>query len=382
MEPSKNTPLGIWIQIANLFFLLSGVYSDLLLIRAFLVVAYGLLLLNGFLGSPLWPDFVFRDHIQLDTILWSLIGLHVHATSLIRLILDERPVLDLTDDEEALWRMFYRCGGLSKKIFHDKILPNVQVVDVKAGSIIPTNKYFYILYKGSIRVTVTSGTPGCPCTVREYIDTSGQVFDLKDMDLLHDRTPFEGDKIEVMSLTDIKVFQFTKDNIRTIVHTHKSIWQTILIENLIRFVAKEKECHQGLGKTIMDSNYCHPQFLPLEDWEQPNQYEAGSGMVLINFDTFIRHIGRTMYQSLSVPWPIRCSQAIGIRQTQLPVPKQSNTALKSLYTSLYDAVQQKQQQQQQQPLANSTTTLSKSMPMTFYYGSTLPPLCFEIDQEV
>jgi hypothetical protein len=123
-----NTPLSLWIQIGNLFFLISGIYSDLLLIRFALVLAYVFLLANALLGSPLWPDLDNQGRIQVDAIFWAILNLYVHMSSLIRLVLDERTVSFQDDAEEALWRMFYRCGGLSKRIYQAKVLSHMEIV--------------------------------------------------------------------------------------------------------------------------------------------------------------------------------------------------------------------------------------------------------------
>jgi hypothetical protein len=96
------TPLSFWMQLASFFFTMSGIHGDLMVIRlSLLVLAYLMLFMNSVLGSPLWPDARASGGIFVDSLVWSVIGLYIHGSSLICLILDERPV-SLADDEAAL----------------------------------------------------------------------------------------------------------------------------------------------------------------------------------------------------------------------------------------------------------------------------------------
>lgn len=132
-----STPLSIWMQIASMFFTLSGIHSDLLIIRFFLFLAYVMLFINAVTGSPLWPDVTNTGYIPIDGLFWSCAGLYVHGASLLNLILDERPV-QLSDDEEALWRLFYRTGGLSAHLYKNIVSPYVKIVTFEPGQVIPT----------------------------------------------------------------------------------------------------------------------------------------------------------------------------------------------------------------------------------------------------
>jgi len=319
---NRNTPLGLWIQISSLFFFLAGIYSDLLLIRLFLVLANIFLLINGCLGSPLWPSLVNENSIQLDAIIWSALNIFVHLSSLIRLLLDERPVR-LSDDEEALWRMFYRCGGLSKKIYQNTILSHFNVVQYKPGEELPTSTHFHILYRGTVQLNILERGELRGISKGH----SGQAFDFKDMELLYDATPFESGIIKVKALTHVTLFQFSKSSIRSIAHTSKSIWQTLMIENLTRVVAKFID--PKLANAVLDDDYRHPFFLPLEKWEEPGKLSAGSGRAL---QSPFQHILATIHQSWALPWPFG-QHPIGIRQMQLPEPPQCES-----FESFYEVV--------------------------------------------
>ena len=95
--------LSIWVQIASLFFLLSGIHNDILVIRFYLYLAYTMLLVNACLGSPLWPNWIvwgttndpndddYNDKVNqnnsytisfqkiaIDVLFWSVLSPYVH----------------------------------------------------------------------------------------------------------------------------------------------------------------------------------------------------------------------------------------------------------------------------------------------------------------
>jgi hypothetical protein len=120
-------PFSIWIQVSSFSFFLAGNFSDLLIIRICLSSAYVFLFLNSILGAPLWPSFRSPNKIQLDGACWACLNLYVHVSTVVRLLKDEFQV-NLSEDEQALWRMFYRTGGLSKKMFQTNVAKYCQVV--------------------------------------------------------------------------------------------------------------------------------------------------------------------------------------------------------------------------------------------------------------
>ena len=87
---------------------------------------------------------------------------------------DERNV-ELTDDEETLWRMIYRHSGLSKLQFKVKLCPHFTVVDAKAGEDLDMS-YFYILLDGVISAEAFNGNTG---KKHVFPMCSGQAFPLQ-----------------------------------------------------------------------------------------------------------------------------------------------------------------------------------------------------------
>jgi hypothetical protein len=299
------TPLSFWIQLASFFFTLSGIHGDLLVIRFFLLMAYVMLFLNSALGSPLWPDATSSGGIFLDSLIWSIIGVYVHGASLLCLILDERQV-SLTEDEGALWRMFYRTGGLSAKLFKIIVAPHLQIVEFEVGQEIPTDDFFYIVYQGRINLQVYE--EGEIKVERKTL--SGEMFDLKYLGMFHEESVFEFHHLNCSSDTKSKLFRFSREDMKKIAHHKlaKDVWQSLLINNLSFML--ETDRHSNFA------DFCYKIFDPLEDWEKPKEWVSGSGSALKNPEM---HLLRYIQRSFSPPWPFG-SHLTGMRQTLLLPP--------------------------------------------------------------
>lgn len=308
-------PYSIWLQISSFSFFLAGQYSDLLIIRLALSSAYVFLLLNCSLGSPLWPAWHLPDYIQLDGIVWAILNLYVHISTVVRLLNDERPV-QLSPDEQALWRMFYRTGGLSQKLFQKTVAEHCEVVTFQNGQKILTDEWFYIVFKGTVKITVSDDN-GTFISSRKA--ESGQLFDFRDLGLLQDvheslaRHRLEG----VVAISDTTLFRFPKDRIAQIA-SHPStrlMWKELLMENLLRIVQRyfDPRIRRGLDA---DGERTNPIFLPLDPWEQPNPLRAGSGTAM---KMPFSHIFASMAWSFTPPWPFK-GPPVGLRHAQLPAP--------------------------------------------------------------
>jgi hypothetical protein len=309
------TPLSLWIQLASFFFLLSGVFGDLLLIRGFLILAYLMLFVNAVVGSPLWPDLTGHDgSVAVDSLVWAIISLYVHGCSFWCLLLDERKVA-MTDDEAALWRMFYRTGGLSQRLFHSIVACHLKVVEFDPGQEIPTKDDFYIVYQGQVKMEVF----GINDTTHKFdrIMLSGEMFDLNFLGLFVEKTIFERTRIKMTSITKTKLFRIHRDDMKTISKKTlaKGIWQALLI-NQLSFVVEsyaEQTPISRLSEAKRDR-----VFEPLEPWEEPRSILAGSGKAL---SQVFSHIFYYMKASFSPPMPFK-GHLTGLRQTQLPPPPQ------------------------------------------------------------
>jgi hypothetical protein len=314
------TPLSFWMQLAGFFFTMSGIHADLLVIRFFLVMSYLMLFMNSVLGSPLWPDARSSGGIFVDSLVWSIIGLYVHGSSLICLILDERQV-SLTDDEDALWRMFYRTGGLSAKLFKVIVAPHLQIVEFEEGEKIPTDDFFYIVYTGRVNLKVYE--KGQIKVERKTL--SGEMFDLKYLGMFSEQSVFEFHHLNCTSEIKSKLFRFSREDMKKIAHHRlaKGVWQSLLINNLSFVVESYLETDRHSKSA---ESYCDKIFDPLEDFERPKEWVAGSGAALTNPKM---HLLRYIRRSFSPPWPFG-GHLTGLRQTLLSPPPHRPSPLRQL----------------------------------------------------
>jgi hypothetical protein len=314
--PEIKNPFSIWLQISSFSFFLAGNFSDLLIIRICLSSAYVFLFLNSVMGAPLWPSLRLPDKIQLDAVCWAILNLYVHISTVVRLLNDERSVILEPDELHSLWRMFYRTGGLSQMMFKKCVGDYCTVVAFAKDSLIPTDEYFYIIYKGTVKIHVVD-EQGRKVSSRKA--QSGQLFDFRALGLLQDMQSLSKHKIQtVVAITDCTLFQFPREEMPRIclMHATRLMWKELLMENLLRIVQRYFE-RQSRQQGYTDSpDYLNPMFLPLQDWEQPEPLRAGSGVAL---RSPFRHVFYSGKLSFAPPWPFK-GPPMGLRHSSLPAP--------------------------------------------------------------
>ena len=112
--PAVKDPGSVWSFLSGISFTLASLFSDILLIRVFLLLAYVFLLVTGGLGMPSWPGVSSNGQIGLETIVFSSINIVTHFAAIVRLLYDERKITFDGDLEECLWRFLYRRGGFER----------------------------------------------------------------------------------------------------------------------------------------------------------------------------------------------------------------------------------------------------------------------------
>lgn len=318
-----NPPLAIYKHLAALSFMLAGVFADLLVVRLCLSSAYIFLILNGIMGSPLWPHLRRPGHLTVDMLIWGFICLYVHVASVVRLLLDEQHV-ELTEHEEALWRLFYRVGGLSRKLFKHHIATHMQVTHHVKGDNISVDDYFYITYQGSVEIEVRDKRKDI--VIHTDCDGSGSMFDLKSLGLLHMHTPFRNHVLKVTAMSDCIFFRFSNQDIRNIANTNltKGVWQTVFIGILARLAIQRMPSHQG--EDFNQSTDIDPLFGPLSESEKPDPVLAGSGAAL---ERPLTHVWYCMQRFFTPPWPFG-RHLIGVRHNMLSAPVPTEGATETL----------------------------------------------------
>jgi len=325
--------IRILSNVGNAFFLASGCWGDLLLIRVFLTFAYVCLIAINFVKrSTDYEDYV-----------WGFGTLYLHGSSAVRLFHDEGEVkMDEKKEQEALWRYFYRRSGISRLLFKSHVAKCFELIDAKAGEALDTSTFFYIILDGSvdIKTTVTGST-------RDYMLVSGESFDIKHLQPLfrvrsaymkksQRMSPFVHQDIVATVAVDAKLFRCSHESMHGLCNTPatKDASQGLLIATLSDMAEREYMKYPPLPndsvtKDMLDEENQLPKgiyatfkstrsavFAPLEDFEQPARFLAGSG----SFKDIHNHILHTLKVAFLLPWPFM-AWLPGLRQIgSLPVP--------------------------------------------------------------
>ncbi|PRW45226.1 blood vessel epicardial substance isoform X1 [Chlorella sorokiniana] len=128
-------PSSIWGQLANLCFLLSALFGDLLLIRICLFLAYSWMLVLALVGYPSWPSVFNPDYVSIDGIVWAALNLIFHGLAMLQLMWDERPIKFAGEEQEQLWRYFNRRCGMGR-LEMQQVLKRAQRAEYQAGEVI------------------------------------------------------------------------------------------------------------------------------------------------------------------------------------------------------------------------------------------------------
>lgn len=322
-------------NFASAFFLTSGCWGDLLLIRVFLTCAYTCLVALSFVAD-----------LQLENYIWGFVCLYLHGSSVVRLFFDEGPVkLDEKKEQEALWHFFYRRSGISCLLFKSYVAPCFELVEEKTGTVLDTNNYFYIILDGAIRVE--SEVAGL---TRDLTLASGESFGIKHLKPLfwgkstfteksQRLTHFINQNINAKVSADAKLYRCSDKNMEDLCShpQSKDASQGLLIAILSDIVERQymenPALHSdGITKDNTDeesqflesakptlSSTRSALFSPLEHFEEPDPNLAGSG----SFKGIHRHILHTLKAWFLLPWPLMAWRP-GLRQVgSLPIPKAS-----------------------------------------------------------
>ena len=330
------------------------------------------------------------NEIQLDGILWSLANLYVHVTTVVRLLKDEVPV-QLSDDHQALWRMFYRVGGLSQRMFQKTVACHCQVVHHDKGAMLDVEKYFYIIYKGTCKLTVTDDQSGSIVSARKA--QSGQLFDFRALGLLEHNPNIAKHRLEaVVTVSQVTLFRFTRARMPTIANHPRTrlLWKELLMENMLRIVQRYFDRRMRLENAVDGMEYIHPIFAPLEPWEQPHPMRAGSGQALTQP---WRHFWASMQWSFAPPWPWQ-GPPEGLRHNELLSVGRIRASIPTTQQLLNQRQHQHPQQQHQQyydetksllggPSCSSASKADESyMSMTSGEDEAFLEYIHEIDEEM
>ena len=350
-------PSSVWMQLSSMFFLGSGLFNDLLVIRCSLTLANFFLLLAATMGLPSFlQSFIPQQRLAVDTMVWSSLNLLMHGLSVIRIFYDERHVELTTDQEGApLWRYIYRQSGLSKEKFKKFILPTLELVEYEPGQEIPLEGRFFIVLEGVCHAEaehLSMSTTSVSVPEQQHLQNqeqeqnqrsqsirisivSGQMFPLQHMCLEYMPTDNVFTRTwmsPVVAATHCKLYSFPSQRMKDMSKhsATRDAWMALLVSTLAMiaerpYFQQQQQQQQDQHQNSMNSDpYCYDRSLhfetrnrlfdPLEPSEEPDHLSAGSSFVLENP---FGHLWHSMKQSFYFPWPIG-QWPIGLRHNMSP----------------------------------------------------------------
>ena len=314
-------PGSLLSQFANFFFLASGLFNDLLIIRICLVFAYGFLFIISLMGLPGWGDSpLWTGRMAVDILVWSILNIVVvHGSGVIRMYYDERRINFATKESEMLWRFFYRHSGLSKAQFQALVLPHTKLKVFSEGDTIPCKDQFCILLDGMVLCQISH--QDATVNKRTIRLASGDMFPLLHIynnyvprRAVFQRSTLFGDP--VVETQQARAFCIPLIKLEEMA-THpnaRDAWTAMLIATLAEIAERqytsayssevdESRSAKRLSstQTLQDSNsQHHPLFAPLSATEEPDPLLSGSGQGL---SKPLQHAWRYVVLSVYMPWP-------------------------------------------------------------------------------
>mmetsp|Transcript_16780 Transcript_16780/g.36298 ORF Transcript_16780/g.36298 Transcript_16780/m.36298 type:complete len:266 (-) Transcript_16780:149-946(-) len=223
-----SDPAGLWTQLSSAFFCLSAWWGDILIIKIMLVFAFGFLALYEALGCPGWTTepspYGSTGYFSVDGFVWQVVCGTFAFWGAIMLLRDEMPVRLQSEDEEAMWRYFWRRSGMPRSEFQE-VLARGEWLRVKKGERIMSHvqvyEYLHLLVEGRCSC-FTALRKGCEeasstgmCStgdqLRNYNLLSGDIFSFALCSIFGVSLGFEkisGHHLEVYADTDCLLYRW------------------------------------------------------------------------------------------------------------------------------------------------------------------------------
>lgn len=203
-----------WQQAASASFTLAGFFSDIILIRISLLLAYIWLLTASLIGFPRWPEYQATGSMSVDGVVWACINILVHGVAIGKLLSDERPIHFDTDDEHQLFRFLYRRGGF-EALEAREVIRRGRFRRVSQGTVVSSTvdaaDRVVLLIQGKARYQRVSH--GVVQKTGTFL--SGMIWDLNVLSIFGIFLGFEKEDVSfsVDAIEDCLVFEWTLENL-------------------------------------------------------------------------------------------------------------------------------------------------------------------------
>ncbi|EGD72459.1 hypothetical protein PTSG_00482 [Salpingoeca rosetta] len=293
---------GIWFIFSNFFFFMAAVFGDILLIRICLIGGFLFLMINACVGLPDYHDFWKNSTpiIFIDIIVWCVITGAFHVYAVYLLIRDEAPVSLKDEEEEAVWRLFYRRSGMGRLEFREVIKRGYWRSYAAGETIVDeTNalSHLHLIVEGVVEFT--SVFHGIKSPPRKLY--SGDLFNLAVTNLFGVKVGFNSDSFVAVAKSDCLVLCWSFDQVNVMANriapSVSSYWRNMILYT----VASEfNRTHEGVAQLgCLDARgtpeapyWYHGartrDFEPLEEDEEPETTSCGGIMrwIIKSIDPF------------------------------------------------------------------------------------------------
>ena len=246
---------GLWGQLSNIFFFFAAIFGDILLIRISLVGGFVFLIINACTGLPNYKQ-VYLNQIDgeqlifVDMIVWFVITGAFHLIVVYLHVRDEFPVKLQDEEEEAVWRLFYRRSGMPRLEFAE-VMKRAHWRRCTAGEIIVDDSnalaYLHLIVEGVVEFdTVYHGVKSSP---RQLY--SGDLFDMRVTNVFGVRVGFNSESFRAVAKTDctLLVWPFEAVNVMAnrIAPAVSSYWRNMLLYSVASELNRSHQGVQELG---------------------------------------------------------------------------------------------------------------------------------------
>jgi hypothetical protein len=337
-------PSNLYQQLSGFFFLCTGFFIDLLVLRVFLLLANICLLVSAAIGRTSWlgltrteeEDDDDTNRFALDGVIWASLQIFINGMSVIRIYYDERKIVLNNDDEEALFRYVYRHSGLSKAQFQNAFCNNqrkkkkktagtyteddadedeeeneLKIVEYEPKEKINIDrKFFFIVLEGVVSSNVKM--VGSNDRFHDTINfKSGQMFPIGFMayDFMPTENIFMNTYITPIAATKVKLYRIPLQKIRSMSQNPKTrdAWMALIISMMASIAERPyiNDENNNYDQSCVRSHL----FDPFKENEEPNPLLAGSSSsssssssLLLLFHPIL-HLLTYIKMSFTLPWP-------------------------------------------------------------------------------
>jgi hypothetical protein len=298
--------VGSWGTLSAVCFLFSGIFSDFLLVRWCLLLAYLFSIISTLFGFPKiqqWSP-VPGSILSVGNLCWSSASLMVQSLAVWRFLWDERPITFRDEDEESVWRcMLRRCGmaRMECKLMQDccqwRTFEPGQVIYLDGQDIPVLNLIFegivHLTYQKRPKWMTVQEADSNPAHSTDLLRKgSGQLFDLRLLSLFGVFCGFEQTAIlTVMAHTRVRLLTWSAESVMHMASGQcgaalPTYWRSLALYNMCAELSSLRLAVQHTYTSKGDPELAEwfsggrsADFMPFDEEEEASNRQALKGML-------------------------------------------------------------------------------------------------------